>query len=154
MRLTQATNHAVKILIYCAASPEGPNRVSDVAASFDIPEAHAFKILKVLVDAGFLKTLRGRNGGIALARPAGEITVGQVVRASEESFLLAECFDARGSDCPLLNSCEFNRVLKEALDAFFGVLDRTTIADLAGGRPDLRLLLGLEAATAGAPHLS
>ena len=144
MRLTQATNYSVRILLYCAANPDRLSRVADIAASFGMSETHLFKILRVLVDNGFVQTIRGRNGGIALGRPAEEITVGEVVRAAEETFVLADCFDEKGHDCPLTQSCAYNRILREALGAFFEVLDRYTIADVAGERPDLRFLLGIE----------
>jgi Rrf2 family transcriptional regulator, iron-responsive regulator len=144
MRLTQATNHSVRILLYCAANPDRPSRVADIAASFDMSETHLFKILKVLVDAGHVRTIRGRNGGLLIGRPAEEITIGEVVRAVEETFVLADCFDENGHDCPLTQSCEYNRILREALGAFFAVLDRYTIADVANERPDLRMLLGIE----------
>lgn len=144
MRLTQQTNYSIRILLYCAANPERPSRVADIAASFDMSETHLFKILKVLVDGGFVQTLRGRHGGLKLAKPAEEITVGAVVRTAEESLALADCFDEGGHDCPLVASCEYNRVLREALGAFFAVLDRYTIADLARDRPDLRFVLGIE----------
>lgn len=144
MRLTQATNYSVRILLYCAANPERPSRVADIAASFEMSETHLFKILKVLVDNGYVKTIRGRNGGLMLGRPAEGITIGEVVRAAEETFVLADCFDENGHDCPLTQSCEYNRILREALGAFFAVLDRYTIADVAKDRPDLRFLLGIE----------
>jgi Rrf2 family transcriptional regulator, iron-responsive regulator len=144
MRLTQATNYSVRILLYCAANPDRPSRVADIAASFDMSETHLFKILKVLVDAGYVRTIRGRNGGLMIGRPAEAITIGEVVRAVEETFVLADCFDENGHDCPLTQSCEYNRILREALGAFFAVLDRYTIADVAKDRPDLRMLLGIE----------
>ena len=58
-----------------------------------------------------------------LGRPAEQISVGEVVRAAEESFLLAECFDSGRKDCPLIMSCGFNGLLHEALEAFMEVLD-------------------------------
>lgn len=151
MRLTQQTNYAVRTLIYCAANPGSPSRVADIAASFEMSETHLFKILKVLVDGGFVRTLRGRNGGILLARPAAEISVGEVVRAAEESFLLAECFESGRKDCPLITSCGFNGLLHEALEAFMTVLDSHSIAELAEDRTEIRFLLKMdgEIATSG-----
>ncbi|MHC5654727.1 Rrf2 family transcriptional regulator [Stappia sp. ICDLI1TA098] len=146
MRLTQQTNYAVRTLIYCAANPDTPSRVADVAASFEMSEAHLFKILKVLVSNNFVRTIRGRNGGLMLAKPASEITVGQVVRAAEESFLLAECFDSGRRDCPLITSCGFNGLLHEALEAFMTVLDAHTIAELAEDRHEIRFLLKMDEA--------
>lgn len=107
-------------------------------------EAHLFKILKVLVSNNFVRTLRGRNGGIMLARPAEQISVGEVVRAAEESFLLAECFDSGRRDCPLITSCGFNGLLHEALEAFMNVLDAHTIAELAEQRSEIRFLLKMD----------
>lgn len=143
MRLTQATNYSVRVLLYCAANPDRPSRVADIAASFDMSETHLFKILKVLVDGGYIQTIRGRHGGLKLARPAETITIGEVVRAAEESFILADCFDENGHDCPLTQNCEYNRILREALGAFFEVLDKYTIAHVAKDRGDLRMMLGI-----------
>jgi Rrf2 family iron-responsive transcriptional regulator len=144
MRLTQQTNYAVRALMYCAVNNDKPSKVAEIAASFEMSETHLFKIMKVLVDADLIKTIRGRNGGVMLARPASEITVGEVVRAAEESFLLAECFDSGRKDCPLILSCGFNGLLHEALEAFMDVLDTKTIADLAEDRMGMRDLLNIE----------
>ena len=132
--------------MYCAVNADKPSKVADIAASFDMSETHLFKIMKVLVDAGLIKTIRGRNGGVMLAKPASEITVGEVVRAAEESFLLAECFDSGRKDCPLILSCGFNGLLHEALEAFMDVLDTKTIADLSEDRMSIRDLLKIDPA--------
>lgn len=144
MRLTQQTNYSVRALMYCTANPDKPSKVADIAASFGMSETHLFKIMKVLVDNDLIRTIRGRNGGVVLARPADEITVGEVVRAAEESFQLAECFDSGKQDCPLVMSCGFNGLLHEALEAFMDVLDTKTIADLAENRSSIRHLLQIE----------
>lgn len=143
MRLTQQTNYAVRTLMYCAVNTDKPSRVADIAASFDMSETHLFKIMKVLVAADLIKTIRGRNGGVVLARPAEQISVGEVVRAAEENFLLAECFDSGRKDCPLIVSCGFNGLLHEALEAFMEVLDAKSIADLAEDRFGMRNLLNI-----------
>lgn len=144
MRLTQQANYAIRALIYCAANPDKPSKVPEIAATYGISETHLFKVMKILVDNNFIKTLRGRNGGIMLARPPEEISIGAVIRAAEENFHLADCFDPSKRDCPLVNSCSFNRVLNEALKAFFDVLDLYTIADLSTDQSQLRMLLSLE----------
>ncbi|WP_430513367.1 Rrf2 family transcriptional regulator [Pannonibacter phragmitetus] len=143
MRLTQQTNYAVRTLMYCAANPDRPSKVAEIAASFGMSETHLFKIMKILVDADLIKTLRGRNGGIVLARPADQITLGEVVRVAEESFYLAECFNSGRKDCPILTTCGFNGVLHEALEAFMDVLDSKTIEDISENRKDLRQLLNI-----------
>ena len=101
--------------------------------------------------AGLIVTVRGRKGGIRLGRPASEITLLDTIKLTEESFAMAECFEG-SSDCPLLDNCDLNGALREALGAFFDVLDGYTIADLAGKRRILRQKLGLEELTAIAQH--
>lgn len=143
MRLTQQTSYSIRVLLYCAANQGGNSRIRDIASTYAISELHLFKIMHVLVESGFIETIRGRNGGIRLARPATEITIGEVVRATESNFYLTDCFDTTNRDCPLVNSCGVNRILAEALRAFFAVLNRYTIADVAQDRDQLRVLLDL-----------
>lgn len=142
MRLTRQTNYAIRMLMYCAASEESLDRVPDIARSYAVSELFLFKILQPLVGAGIVETVRGRNGGIRLARPASEISLLDVVIATEESFAMAECFDQQ-SDCPLIDSCSLNAALREALAAFFEVLSRHSIEDLVLAKPNIAALLGL-----------
>jgi Rrf2 family iron-responsive transcriptional regulator len=144
MRLTQQTSYSIRILLYCAANPDSNSRIKDIAATYSISELHLFKIMHVLVESGFVETIRGRNGGIRLARPANAISIGEVVRATESNFFLTDCFDTANRDCPLVDSCGVNRILAEALRAFFAVLDSYTIADVAKDRGQLRGLLDLD----------
>jgi Rrf2 family iron-responsive transcriptional regulator len=144
MRLTQQTSYSIRILLYCAANPDSNSRIKDIATTYSISELHLFKIMHVLVESGFVETIRGRNGGIRLARPANTISIGEVVRATESNFYLTDCFDTANRDCPLVDSCGVNRILSEALKAFFAVLDSYTIADVAKDRGQLRGLLDLD----------
>ncbi len=93
MRLTRQTNYAVRMLMYCAANTDGLSRVPDIARSYSVSELFLFKILQPLVAGGFVQTVRGRNGGIRLAKPAGEITLLDIVRTTEDNFAMAECFE-------------------------------------------------------------
>ncbi|MEO0547346.1 MAG: iron-responsive transcriptional regulator RirA [Pseudomonadota bacterium] len=147
MRLTKQTNYAVRMLMFCASNPEALSRVSQIARFYNLPEQFLLKILQLLNKGGFVRTVRGRNGGIALSRPASEIRLGAVVRAIEENFELAECFEAGETECPLVTSCGLNQALAKALNAFFEVLDDYTLADLANNQRNLNVLLQLEAAT-------
>jgi Rrf2 family transcriptional regulator, iron-responsive regulator len=88
--------------------------------------------------------VRGRNGGVRLGRPADKINLFDVVRVTEESFAMAECFENDASECPLVDSCTLNAALREALNAFFGVLERHTIEDLVKSRKNVRTLLGID----------
>lgn len=145
MRLTRQTNYAIRILMYCAANDGNLSRIPEIAAAYSVSELFLFKILQPLVEHGFVQTVRGRNGGVRLAKAAEDITLFDVVRVTEESFAMAECFETDGADCPLIDSCALNEALRKALGAFFEVLASYTIADLARARPVMRDLLGIDA---------
>ncbi|GHD10288.1 iron-responsive transcriptional regulator RirA [Tianweitania populi] len=142
MRLTRQTNYAIRILMYCAANDGRLSRIPEIAASYNVSELFLFKILQPLVEHGFITTVRGRNGGVKLAKPATDITLFDVVRVTEEGFSMAECFDA-DSDCPLIDSCGLNASLRRALGAFFEVLAGVSIASLATPESDIHRRLGL-----------
>ena len=144
MQLTKQANYAVRTLVYCAANAPAQSRVAEIAHAFEISELSLAKFIKPLVDNNLLETMRGRHGGVRLARPAEDITMGEVIRLTEENFALAECFEEDGSDCPLIGHCDVNAALHEALGAFFAVLEKYTIADLAKRETELRTLLGLD----------
>lgn len=93
------------------------------------------KVVTDLVTAGYLEGVRGRNGGIRLARPANQINVGEVVRHTEEGFNLVDC-----DSCIIGGACGFTGVLKKALAAFMNVLDGYTLADLI---VDKSVMIGL-----------
>lgn len=133
MRLTQQTSYSIQTLMYCAINRTGPSRIRDIAKAYKISELHLFKIMHVLVENNLIETLRGRNGGIRLARAADKITLGEVVRASEGRLELNDCMSERGHVCAVGGKCGLGGALSQALDAFFVVLDRFTIADMVAG---------------------
>ncbi len=143
MRVTKQTNYAIRILMYCAANPLELSRIPDIAKAYGVSELFLFKILKPLVKANLIETVRGRNGGIRLARPAEEITLFDVVRETEDSFAMAECFENEDADCPLVDMCALNSAWREALNAFLMALSKHTIADLSAKRFNLGSRLGL-----------
>jgi len=143
MRLTKQTNYAIRILMYCAANDGKLSQIPEIANAYNLSEAFLFKILRPIVKEGFVESIRGRNGGIRLARPADEIKLSEVVRITEDNFAMADCFEDDGTDCPLLDHCGLNSALREALNAFFAVLDKHTIGDLTKSRSRIEELLGL-----------
>jgi Rrf2 family iron-responsive transcriptional regulator len=142
LRLTRQSNYAIRTLVYCAVNEPGLSRVADIARAYAISELFLFKLIKPLVENGLLRTVRGRKGGIALGKPADQITLLETIRLTEENFALAECFE-EGADCPLIGECDLNGALREALGAFFTVLESYTIADLAQKKRLIRERLGL-----------
>jgi Rrf2 family iron-responsive transcriptional regulator len=144
MRLTRQTNYAMRILMYCAANDGRLSRIPEIAAAYTVSELFLFKILQPLVEHGLVETVRGRNGGVRLGKPADAITLFDVVRVTEENFAMAECFENDATECPLVDSCALNSALREALNAFFSVLARHSIADLVKERSDMRSMLGID----------
>jgi len=143
MKLTKQTDYAFRILMFCATGGERLSRVADIARIYGASEPFLFKILHNLVEGGIIETVRGRSGGIRLARPARDITLADVVRLTEDGFALTECFDDHDTDCPLVNTCRLNPIMAEALEAFFAVLERYTIHDLAKPSAAVISLLGM-----------
>ncbi len=146
MRLTKQTNYAIRMLMYCAANDGHLSRIPEIARAYNVSELFLFKILQPLNKAGLVETVRGRNGGVRLPKPANEITLFDIVKVTEDSFAMAECFEAGEIECPLVDSCGLNAALRKALNAFFEVLQQYTIDDLVKARPQINFLLGLEPA--------
>jgi Rrf2 family nitric oxide-sensitive transcriptional repressor len=129
MRLTRHTDNALRSLIFLALQGEDPCRITDIARRMGMSEDHTAKVIARLSELGYVDTLRGRTGGVRLARPADQINVGEVVRATEDNMALVECFDPETNQCPIAPVCGLAPALDEALGAFLGVLDSYTIAD-------------------------
>ncbi|MFO1398796.1 MAG: Rrf2 family transcriptional regulator [Burkholderiales bacterium] len=136
MRLTTFTDYSLRVLIYVAARPGTRATIGEIATSFGISEHHLTKVVHSLGKSGFLVNLRGRGGGLTLARPPAEINIGAVVRDTEGAAQPAECF-APDSQCTITRVCKLRGVLNEAVDAFYGILDRYTLEDLVRNRAPL-----------------
>jgi Rrf2 family nitric oxide-sensitive transcriptional repressor len=141
MKLTAFTDYSLRVLIYLAAHPERRATIGEIAASFGISENHLVKVAHFLGRSGWLATMRGKGGGLELASDPAHIRIGSVVRQTEVADLPAECFGAEADQCAILRVCRLRGVLAEAVDAFYGVLDRYTLADLVQHRAAIAKLL-------------
>lgn len=143
MQLTLHTDFGLRTLIYVALKPEGElSTVSEVAEALDMPRNHLVKVVHRLGRAGFLQTVQGKHGGISLAKAAGHIRIGDVVREMEPTMQPIDCNRSAGQ-CRLLPSCELRNILQEASAAFLAVLDRYTLADLVTQPASLIRLIGM-----------
>lgn len=138
MRLTRYTDYALRVLIYLGARPEKLSSIAEIARAYSISQNHLMKVVHDLGKAGYVDSVRGRSGGIRLARAPEAIGVGEVVRHTEEGFDLVDC-----PNCLIAPACGLTGVLNEALCAFMAVLDRYTLADLIARRVDLAALFGV-----------
>ena len=141
MRLTTFSDYSLRVLIYLGSAPERLATIEQVAAAYGISGNHLMKVVHYLAQRGYIETVRGKGGGMRLARAPEAINVGEVIRATEDSLALVECFEPGETDCRIARVCVLKQALREALKAFLAVLDRYTLADLiAPARPLARLL--------------
>ncbi len=141
MKLTAFTDYSLRVLMYVGLQDGRTCTISEVASAFGISENHLTKVAHFLGKAGLLRNVRGKGGGMTLARPAAEIHIGAVVRETEGESFGAECFEADGGDCCLAPACRLKDVLSEAFEAFYAVLERYTLADVIANRDGLIPLL-------------
>jgi Rrf2 family transcriptional regulator, nitric oxide-sensitive transcriptional repressor len=141
MRLTTFSDYSLRVLMYLGVHDERLVTIGEVARAYGVSESHLVKVVHHLARHGHIVTTRGKGGGMRLARPPEKINVGKVVRGSEDNLTLVECFDRRTSDCRIEPACALKGVLGRAVDAFFGILDGYTLADLVVTKARLTHLL-------------
>ena len=129
MRLKSYTDYALRVLMHLAARPDRLASINEIARTYRISQNHLMKVVHDLRKEGFLDAVRGRSGGVRLARAAEEISVGEVVRHTEASFDLVDC-----DSCVIAKACSLTGALHEARSAFMAVLDRYSLADLVEER--------------------
>ena len=143
MRLTVYTDYALRLLMYVALKENGLATIAEVAERYDISRNHLMKVAHQLGIAGYLETVRGRSGGLRLARPAADINLGDVVRHTEQDMALVPCMRPVDAACAIRPSCLLRRALGRATAAFMDVLDEFSLGDLVKPRHALRDLLDL-----------
>lgn len=144
MQLTRHTDFALRALIFLSLKEGGElTTISEIADHFAVPRNHLVKVVHRLGKLGYVRTLRGKGGGLRLGKPPETIRLGQVVRDVEATLDMVDC---SRPVCPLLTGCRLKDVLNEARDAFLDALDQYTLADLMGQPAPLRSLLKLGAA--------
>jgi len=138
MRLTRYTDYAMRVLLYLGARPDRLCSIAEIARAYGISRNHLMKVVNDLVREGHVASVRGRFGGIRLGRSPDEISVGAVVRHTEDGFALTDC-----TSCVIAPACGLTGALNQALAAFTAVLDGYTLEDLLARRDNLAGLLGI-----------
>lgn len=129
MRLSAFSDYSLRVLMYLGVQKNRLATIAEIASAHDISKGHLMKVVHQLGRDGYIETVRGKGGGLRLAREPQKIGVGEVVRHTESDFMLAECF-ADKSACRIQGACCLPAILNEALKAMFLVLDGYTLADL------------------------
>ncbi|MCE2694139.1 MAG: Rrf2 family transcriptional regulator [Verrucomicrobiaceae bacterium] len=138
MKLSLFTDYSLRVLMFAALKGESFS-LSEVAESYDISRHHLVKVVNYLAKLGYLETRRGRGGGIALGMQPEDIRIGMVVRRTEDSPFIVECFDKQHNTCPINGSCRLKGALAQAVNTFYETLDRHTLRDLVAGVDGARL---------------
>jgi len=147
MRLTTFSDYSLRVLTYLAVHDGRLATVGEIAAAYGVSENHLVKVVHHLSQQGYIQTTRGKGGGMRLARAPRSINLGQVLRGTEDSLNLVECFEG-ASECRIESACALKGMLGRALDAFFAVLERHTLADLLANKSRLARILVLPQASA------
>jgi len=141
MQLTLYTDYSLRVLIYLGLHRERLATVSEIAQGYGISRNHLVKVVHNLSTLGFIVTTRGKGGGLSLARTPEQINIGDVVRNTEKNFNIVECFDGKNRSCPITAVCRLKGVLGDAADAFLGVLNGFTLADMLKNEQKLSVAL-------------
>lgn len=137
MYLTQYSDYALRVLIYTAVNHDGLVNIATIAESYQISKSHLMKVVTALVKGGFLEGVRGKGGGLRLAKPPEEIVIGDVLRHVEPMHIV-ECMGSNNT-CVITPNCRLAGILSGATKAFLNYLDGFTVADLVN-KPTFDLL--------------
>lgn len=144
MRLTVYTDFSLRVLMFLAVRGDGLATIAEIAKAYGISKNHLMKVAHQLGLAGYVETVRGKGGGLRLARRPQDIVLGEVVRRTEPDMALVPCLAPDDTSCAIYPSCTLRGVLSEAGDAFLSVLDERTLADLVRPRAPLQKLLSFK----------
>lgn len=132
MQLNLKTDYALRMLMTLAHA-EGVVSVDWIAEKHGVSRNHLAKVAQDLSAAGYVETIRGRGGGLRLAKKPDQINIGTVVRQLENLDGFVECMGGKGN-CMLIGICGLTPVLADALEAFLSHLDGHTLESLTARR--------------------
>jgi len=145
MQLTLYSDFSLRVLVYLGLKTDKLSTISEMAENYNISRNHLIKVVHNLSTKGFVDAVRGKGGGVRLARPPEQIILGDVLRLTEPHFNLVECFDKNDpGDCPIIAVCNLRGGLRKALEAFMNVLDNITLADVLNQPDELAKSLNID----------
>lgn len=145
MRLTAFTDYTLRTLMFLGERRDRLVTIQQIVDQHAISKNHLTKVVYQLGLSGLIQTVRGRNGGLRLAREPEQIRVGAIVRQTETDFYMAACFDSTAGSCPYAGACGLKGLLGRATAAYLAVLDEATLADLLAAPALLHRHFGLAA---------
>ena len=141
MRLTVFSDYTLRVLMYLALDRTRLATIPEIAAAYGISENHLMKVVHQLACAGIVETVRGKGGGIRLARAPDQIRLGQIVRATEGDAPIVECLSGDPNACRITSACRLKGILAKAFETLYDSLDEHTLADLVETPRALKQLL-------------
>ena len=141
MRHSVHTDYSIRVLIYLAIFNEKLVTIEDIATAYAISKNHLTKVVHNLVKSGFVASIRGRNGGIKLARDPQDINISHVVLKAEEDFNMVECLNHENNQCIVSGFCRLTGIFSKALDAYIASLAKYTLSDLVKNPRPMRKIL-------------
>jgi Rrf2 family transcriptional regulator, nitric oxide-sensitive transcriptional repressor len=133
MHLTSHTDFALRTLLVLALCAPEKVTTSEICGAFEISENHLAKVIQHLARLGYVETIRGKEGGVRLARPPQGINLGTAVRELESELGVVPCLRAGGEECFITPVCSLKPILKDATETFLKHLDQFTLADVCRG---------------------
>lgn len=131
MKVSTKGRYALRLMLDIALyEKEKPVRLKEVAKRQELPVKYMENIVSVLVKAGFLKSVRGPQGGYQLTKEPGEYTVGAILRLTEGNMSPVDCLETEENTCQRSDQCVTLKLWKELDAAIKSVIDRYTLEDL------------------------
>jgi Rrf2 family nitric oxide-sensitive transcriptional repressor len=134
MRLTNHSDYALRVLLYLGARPGARVTTKVIADGFGISMSHLQKVVRTLGELGVVTLHRGVKGGVELSKPAGQISIGTVMRGLEGDAALVECFSPTLNECVITSVCGLKPAFYRAREAFFESLDPVTLHQIVAGK--------------------
>jgi len=141
MKLTTFSDYTLRVLMYLAIERDRLATIPEIAAAYGISENHLMKVVHQLARSGVIESVRGKGGGIRLAREPAEIRLGAVVRNSEGAGPIVECLSDDPTCCKIAPVCRLTAILVRAFESLYATLDEYTLADLVDDPRKLSVFL-------------
>jgi Rrf2 family nitric oxide-sensitive transcriptional repressor len=130
VKLTRHTDYSLRALIYLGVHPDRRIAIAEISDAYAISRNHLVKVVQNLARLGLVKTIRGRSGGVILAKSPEEIVLGRVIRGTEPGFRMVENPTPTSTIGDVAKTSGLAKILNGALDSFFAQLNKFTLADL------------------------
>lgn len=129
MQLTLYIDYSLRVLIYLSRMPTETATITEISDFYKISKNHLVKVVHRLVLLGYITSIRGKGGGIKLAREPNQVIIGEVISQTEPNFQMVECFNEKTNRCTITPACRLKGIVNQGMQAFFDVLYKHTLLD-------------------------